>query len=32
MKDFWKPILQIVLVAAGIYAVLLGSFWFFVGY
>lgn len=32
MKDIWWPILQIILMAAGIYAVLLGLFWYFVGY
>ena len=31
MKDLWKPMLQIILMAAGLYAVLLGSYWYFVG-
>lgn len=30
MKDLLKPILQILLMAVGLYAVLLGSYWFFV--
>jgi hypothetical protein len=32
MKDIWKPVIQIILMAVGIYAVLLGLFWYFVGY
>lgn len=32
MKELWKPILQILLMAVGIYSVLLGLFWYFVGY
>lgn len=31
MKDLWKPILQILLMAVGIYSVLLGSYWYFIG-
>ena len=30
MKDFIKPIIQILLVATALYAVLLGSYWYFV--
>ena len=30
MKDFLWPILQIVLMAVGIYSVLLGLYWYFV--
>jgi hypothetical protein len=30
MKEFLKPILQILLMAVGMYAVLLGSYWFFI--
>ena len=32
MKDLWKPILQILLMAVGIYSVLLGLYWYFIGY
>ena len=32
MKDIWWPVLQIILMAVGIYSVLLGLFWYFVGY
>lgn len=32
MKDFFKPLLEIVLIALGIYTVMLGAYWIFVGY
>lgn len=32
MKDIWWPILQMFLMAVGIYSVLLGLFYFFVEY
>ena len=32
MKELWKPILQMLLMAVGIYSVLLGLFYFFVRY
>ena len=32
MKDFLRPLIEIVLIAAGIYAVMLGLFAYFVGY
>ncbi len=32
MKDIWWPVLQIILMAVGIYGLLLGLFWYFVGY
>ena len=32
MNELWKPILQMLLMAVGIYSVLLGLFYFFVGY
>jgi len=32
MKDFWKPLLEILLIAAGIYAVMIVLFAYFVGY
>jgi len=31
MKDFWKQIAQIFLMALALYSVLLGSYWIFVG-
>lgn len=31
MKDFWKQIAQILLMAIALYSVLLGSYWIFVG-
>lgn len=32
MKDFFKPLFEIILIAAGIYAVMFVLFAFFVGY
>ena len=32
MKELLKPILQILLMAVGIYSVLLGLYWYFIGY
>ena len=32
MKDFFKPLIEIVLIAVGIYAVMFGLFAVFVGY
>ena len=31
MKEFWKQIAQILLMAVALYSVLLGSYWYFVG-
>jgi len=30
MKDFIKPLLEIILMAVGIYAVMLGLYWFII--
>lgn len=32
MNEFWKPIFHEILMAVGIYSVLLGLFYFFIGY